>query len=55
MGWLESVIFVSLLSLWALVETAFAAWRADEQPELKQIIANQEAILEKLDVRPPKE
>ncbi len=38
LGWLELVVFVSLLSLWALVETAFAAWRADEQPELKMLI-----------------
>lgn len=28
-GWLQSVIFVSLISIWALVETAIASWRAD--------------------------
>ena len=28
-GWLRSVTFVSLLSIWALVESAIAAWRAD--------------------------
>lgn len=29
LGWLASVSFVSLLSIWALVESAVAAWRAD--------------------------
>lgn len=29
LGWLQSVTFVSLLSLWALVESAYAAYRAD--------------------------
>jgi len=38
LGWLELVLFVSLLSLWALVETAFSAWRSDEVPELKLIV-----------------
>lgn len=33
MGWLESVTFVSFLSLWALVETAYAAYRADVPTE----------------------
>lgn len=28
-GWLQSVAFVSFLSLWALVETSWAAYRAD--------------------------
>lgn len=28
-GWLQSVTFVSFLSLWALVETSYAAYRAD--------------------------
>lgn len=28
-GWLNSVRFVSFLSLWALVETSWAAFRAD--------------------------
>lgn len=36
-GWLKSVTFVSLLSLWALVETAFAAYRADENPDVGRI------------------
>ena len=26
-GWLDSVRFVSLLSIWALVETKFGAWQ----------------------------
>lgn len=29
LGWLNSVPFVSLLSIWALIESAIAAWRAD--------------------------
>ncbi len=29
LGWLSSVEFVSLLSIWALVETSFSAYRAD--------------------------
>ena len=33
MGWLRSVTFVSLLSIWALVESAVAAWRADVPTE----------------------
>lgn len=28
LGWLDSVAFVSVLSAWALVETAWAAYRA---------------------------
>lgn len=28
-GWLESVPFVSLLSIVALIESAIAAWRSD--------------------------
>ena len=29
MDWLKSVTFVAFLSLWALVETSWAAFRAD--------------------------
>lgn len=29
LGWLNSVTFVALLSIWALVESAVAAWRSD--------------------------
>ena len=36
-GWVHSVAFVSLLSLWALVETAFAAWRSDENPDAERL------------------
>lgn len=32
-GWLKSVTFVALLSIWALVESSLAAWRADEPNE----------------------
>jgi hypothetical protein len=42
LGWLNSVSFVSLLSIWALVETAFGAWRSDENP-------NEAEILKRLD------
>jgi hypothetical protein len=42
LGWLSSVSFVALLSIWALVETAFSAWRSDENP-------NEAEILERLD------
>jgi hypothetical protein len=51
-GWLQSVTYVSLLSLWALVETAFSAWRADENPDserLVQICLRLERIEEKVD------
>jgi hypothetical protein len=43
-GWLDSVVFVSFLSLWALVETAFAAWRADENPEPEAMVALREDV-----------
>lgn len=33
LGWLNSVAFVSLLSIWALVESAVAAWRSDVPTE----------------------
>jgi hypothetical protein len=29
LGWASSVPFVAFISLWALVETAFSAYRAD--------------------------
>jgi hypothetical protein len=29
LGWLRSVTFVSLLSIWALVESGMATWRSD--------------------------
>lgn len=36
-GWLESVAFVSLLSIWALVESAWAAFRAGNEKALRRI------------------
>lgn len=39
LGWLALVEFVSLLSIWALVETAFAAWRSDVNPDQDRILA----------------
>ena len=52
LGWLHSVVFVSLLSLWALVETAFAAWRSDENPDadrLESIETKLDRLIERLD------
>ncbi len=47
-GWLSSVIFVSLVSIWALVETAFAAWRADcESPAHQEQMDRIEKLLER--------
>jgi hypothetical protein len=54
LGWLTSVAFVSLLSIWALVETAFAAWRSDENPDSKRIRemdAKMDEIIARLDER----
>lgn len=47
-GWLESVTFVSLLSIWALVETSWAAFRADRNKRTEQKL---DEILERL--KPP--
>lgn len=49
MGWLQSVIFVSLLSLWALVESAWAAFRThdDYQDRLRRIEAKLDELLER--------
>jgi hypothetical protein len=52
LGWLHSVAFVSLLSIWALVETAFAAWRADENPDskrIREVSAKLDEVLARLD------
>ena len=35
-GWLKSVTFVSFISLWALVETSWAAYRADRPTEKEE-------------------
>jgi hypothetical protein len=56
LGWLQSVVFVSLLSIWALVETAFAAWRSDENPDskrLQDVEAKLDEVLARLDDRDP--
>jgi len=37
LGWLQSVAFVSLLSVWALVESAWAAYRAGDEKALRRI------------------
>lgn len=31
-NWVDSKRFISILSIWALVESAFSAWRSDENP-----------------------
>ena len=41
-GWIYSVAFVALCSLYANIASDFAAWRSDVNPD-------QEAILERLD------
>jgi hypothetical protein len=48
-GWLESVTFVSLISLWALVETSWAAYRAESAGSIKDVDAKLDVILKKLD------
>ncbi len=47
LGWLNSVVFVSLVSIWALVETAYAAWRSDVNPNQDQM-DRIEAMVERL-------
>jgi hypothetical protein len=46
LGWLNSVAFVSLLSIWALVETAWAAYRATEEKRLARIESKLDRLLE---------
>lgn len=50
-GWIYSVAFVSLCSIYANIASDFAAWRADSNPELAEIIAKLDAILELLQSR----
>lgn len=38
------VSIVMLLSIWALVEPAFASWRADDNPDLKRILKSVERV-----------
>ena len=48
LGWLNIVVFVSLLSLWALVETAWAAFRGGNEKSLRRIEEKLEQIEEML-------
>jgi hypothetical protein len=55
MGWLNSVVYVSALSLWALVSGHWAAWQAarvevaqQEQIEKQEAEPVEERVLEKL-------
>lgn len=48
LGWLNSVAYVSLLSLWALVETAWAAFRGGQEKKLREIERKLDEILERL-------
>ena len=36
-GWLASVTFVAICSLYANLASDFAAWRADDNPQLERI------------------
>jgi len=45
-GWLTAIAFISLLSIWALVETAWGAFQA---PSNKKLFAQLTRIEEKLD------
>ena len=47
MGWLESVVFVSALSLWALVSGHWSAWQA-ARVEVEQQKEKQEDTEEKM-------
>jgi len=47
-GWLNSVVFVSLLSIWALVETSFAAYRADRNTKTERQLAELDKKLDRL-------
>jgi len=46
LGWVYSVAFVSVLSIWALVEACYAAWRADEAETLDRIEAKLDQLLD---------
>jgi hypothetical protein len=48
LDWLNVVVFVSLLSLWALVETAWAAFRGGNEKSLRRIEGRLERIEEML-------
>lgn len=53
MGWLNSVAFVSLLSIWALVETSWAAYRADKNKDLFERLDKIEKLLNDLSGQAP--
>lgn len=44
-GWLNSVAFVSILSVWALVESAWSAFRANEESRLARIEGKLDKLL----------
>lgn len=50
LDWLSNVTFVSLLSLWALVETAWAAYRGGSEKQLDKIEVKLDKLLDELDV-----
>jgi len=56
MGWLNSVTYVSALSLWALVSGHWSAWQAarvevyQQQEDIAGEVVN--AVVEKTDVQP---
>jgi hypothetical protein len=49
-GWLDSVVFVSMLSLWALVSGHWAAWQA-ARVEVEQMRQAEEAEREPVEER----
>jgi hypothetical protein len=49
-GWLSNVAFVSLISLWALVETAWAAYRAESTKQIDAVEGKLDKIMEELGV-----
>lgn len=51
LGWLNSVVFVSLLSIWALVETSWAAYRADRNQKQEQQLQEIVDWMEKIEKR----
>jgi hypothetical protein len=63
MGWLNSVVYVSALSLWALVSGHWSAWQAarvevnqekaaDEAAQQDPVSDVVEALIERTDIRP---
>lgn len=47
-GWLQSVTFVSALSLWALVSGHWSAWQAARVEEHQQQDANVQDVLDEI-------